>query len=109
MREVNGVKFMARCLDGLPAKELRGLVDDGKKQLGSGVVVFVGSDNGKAGIAVGVTEDLTGRFDAVALVRAGAEALGGQGGGGRPDMAQAGGPDAGKGPEAVAAIEALLG
>ena len=107
-REVNGTKFMARCLDGLPAKELRGLVDEGKKQLGSGVVVFIGIDGGKAGIAVGVTDDLTDRFDAVKLVQAGSAALGGKGGGGRPDMAQAGGPDTGNGDKAIADIEALL-
>ena len=107
-REVNGVKFMARCLDGLPAKELRGLVDEGKKQLGSGVVVFVGIDGDKAGIAVGVTDDLTDRFDAVSLVQAGSAALGGKGGGGRADMAQAGGPDTGNGAQAIADIEALL-
>ena len=108
-REVNGVSFIGRCLDGLPAKQLRGLIDEGKKQLGSGVVVFVGIDNGKAGIAVGVTDDLTDRFDAVALVQAGAAALGGSGGGGRKDMAQAGGPDASKGAEAISAVEKLLG
>ena len=107
-REVNGVKFMARCLDGLPAKELRGLVDEGKKQLGSGVVVFVGIDGDKAGIAVGVTDDLTDRFDAVSLVQAGSAALGGKGGGGRADMAQAGGPETGNGAQAIADIEALL-
>jgi alanyl-tRNA synthetase len=109
VRELNGVKFMARCLDGLPAKELRGLVDEGKKQLESGVVVFIGIDNGKAGIAVGVTDDLTSRFDAVTLVKAGAAALGGQGGGGRADMAQAGGPETGNGAKAIADIEALIG
>ena len=108
VREINGVPFLARCLDGLPAKELRGLVDDGKKQLGSGVVVFIGIDNGKAGIAVGVTDDLTSRFNAVDLVKAGSAALGGQGGGGRPDMAQAGGPDTQNGVQAIADIEALL-
>ena len=107
--EINGVPFMARCLDGLPSKELRGLVDEGKKQLGSGVVVFIGIDGGKVGIAVGVTDDLTDRFDAVTLVQAGAAALGGKGGGGRPDMAQAGGSDTGNGPQAIAAIEALIG
>ncbi len=107
-RDVNGVSFIARCLDGLPAKELRGLVDEGKKQLGSGVVVFIGIDNGKAGIAVGVTDDLTDRLNAVELVQAGSAALGGTGGGGRPDMAQAGGPDIDKGQEAIAAVEALL-
>ena len=107
-REVNGTQFMARCLDGLPAKQLRGLVDDGKSQIGSGVVVFVGIDGDKAGIAVGVTDDLTDKFNAVDLVQAGSEALGGKGGGGRPDMAQAGGPDAGAADAAIAAIEKLL-
>ena len=107
-REVNGISFIGRCLDGLPAKQLRGLVDEGKKQIGSGIVVFVGIDNGKAGIAVGVTDDLTDRFDAVELVQAGAAALGGSGGGGRKDMAQAGGPDINGGPEALSAVEALL-
>ena len=107
-REVNGTQFMARCLDGLPAKQLRGLVDDGKSQIGSGVVVFVGIDGDKAGIAVGVTDDLTDKFNAVELVQAGSEALGGKGGGGRPDMAQAGGPDTGAADAAIAAIEKLL-
>lgn len=107
-REVNGTPFMARCLDGLPTKQLRGLVDDGKQQIGSGVVVFIGIDGDKAGIAVGVTDDLTDKFNAVDLVQAGAAALGGTGGGGRPDMAQAGGPDTGAADAAIAAIEKLL-
>ncbi len=107
-REVNGTQLMARCLNGLPAKQLRGLVDEGKSQIGSGVVVFVGIDGDKAGIAVGVTDDLTDKFNAVELVQAGSEALGGKGGGGRPDMAQAGGPDTGAADAAIAAIEKLL-
>ena len=107
-RDVNGTEFMARCLQGLPAKQLRGLVDEGKSQIGSGVVVFVGIDGDKAGIAVGVTDDLTDKFNAVELVQAGSEALGGKGGGGRPDMAQAGGPDTGAADAAIAAIEKLL-
>ena len=106
--EVNGTKFMARCLDGLPAKQLRGLVDDGKKQIGSGVVVFIGIDDDKVGIAIGVTDDLTDKFDAVELVQAGSAALGGKGGGGRPDMAQAGGTDTGAAQAAIAAVEKLL-
>jgi alanyl-tRNA synthetase len=90
---------------GIPPKDLRGLVDDGKRQIGSGVVAIIGvTDEGKAGIVVGVTEDLTGDYNAVDLVRVGAEALGGAGGGGRPDMAQAGGPDGGKADAALAAI-----
>ncbi|PLX34228.1 MAG: alanine--tRNA ligase, partial [Hyphomicrobiales bacterium] len=81
-------------------------VDEGKKQIGSGVVAIVGvTEEGKAGIAVGVTKDLTGRYDAVDLVRLGSAALGGKGGGGRPDMAQAGGPD---GAKADAAIDSIL-
>ena len=107
-RAVNGTEFMARCLDGLPAKQLRGLVDDGKKQIGSGIVVFVGIDGDKVAIAVGVTDDLTDKFNAVELVQAGSEALGGKGGGGRPDMAQAGGSDTGAADAAIAAIEKLL-
>ncbi|WP_127143268.1 alanine--tRNA ligase [Pelagibacterium montanilacus] len=106
---IEGVQFLGRVVEGLQPKDLRGLVDQGKKQIGSGIVTIVGlTEDGKAGIAVGVTEDLTARFSAVDLVRAGSEALGGKGGGGRPDMAQAGGPDAGKADEAVAAVKAML-
>jgi alanyl-tRNA synthetase len=109
VREVGSIKFLARAVQGLAAKELKGLADDGKKKLGSGVVAIVGvADDGKAGMVVGVTNDLTDRFDAVDLVRRGAEALGGRGGGGRPDMAQAGGPDGGKAEKALAAVEAAL-
>jgi alanyl-tRNA synthetase len=109
VRAVGGIKLLARSVQGLNPKDLRGLVDDGKKQVGSGVVAIVGvTEDGKAGLAVGVTDDLTKRFSAVDLVRAGAEALGGKGGGGRPDMAQAGGPDGSKAQAALAAIEARL-
>jgi alanyl-tRNA synthetase len=110
VRQVNGVKLIARTVTGIELKDLRSLADEGKKQVGSGVVAIVGlSDDGKAGIAVGVTKDLTDRFNAVELVRKGAEALGGKGGGGRPDMAQAGGPDGAKAQEALKAVEAALG
>ena len=110
VRTVGAVKLLARSVQGLNPKDLRGLVDDGKKQVGSGVVAIVGvTEDGKAGIAVGVTEDLVKTWSAVDLVRAGAEALGGKGGGGRPDMAQAGGPDGAKAADALAAIEARLG
>ena len=110
VRTVGAVKLLARSVQGLNPKDLRGLVDDGKKQVGSGVVAIVGvTEDGKAGIAVGVTDDLVATWNAVDLVRAGAEALGGKGGGGRPDMAQAGGPDGSKAPDALAAIEARLG
>ena len=103
------LKLLARTVQGLNPKDLRGLVDDGKKQVGSGVVAVVGvTEDGKAGLAVGITEDLVKAYSAVDLVRVGAEALGGKGGGGRPDMAQAGGPDGAKAPEALAAIEARL-
>ncbi|MEP9351320.1 alanine--tRNA ligase [Xanthobacter sp. KR7-225] len=109
VRTVGDVKLMARAVSGIEIKDLKALVDEGKKQLGSGVVAIVGvTEDGKAGIVVGVTADLAGRFDAVALVRLGAEALGGKGGGGRPDMAQAGGPDGAKAADALAAIAAAL-
>ncbi|MDX2258133.1 MAG: alanine--tRNA ligase [Hyphomicrobiaceae bacterium] len=109
IRSIGDLKLFARTVEGLNPKDLRGLVDDGKKQVGSGIVAIVGvTEDGKAGLAVGVTDDLTGRFSAVDLVRVGAEALGGKGGGGRPDMAQAGGPDGAKAADALAAIEARL-
>ena len=101
---------LARAVEGVETKDLKSLVDDGKKQIGSGVVAIVGvTEDGKAGIVVGVTDDLVKRFNAVDLVRRGAEALGGKGGGGRPDMAQAGGPDGSKAQAALAAVEAALG
>jgi alanyl-tRNA synthetase len=110
IRAIGGANFMPRVVHGIELKDLRSLADEGKKQVGSGVVAIVGiSDDGKAGIVVGVTDDLVKRFNAVDLVRKGAEALGGKGGGGRPDMAQAGGPDASKADAALAAIEAALG
>jgi alanyl-tRNA synthetase len=110
LRTVGDVKLMARAVEGIELKDLRGLADEGKKQVGSGVVAIVGvTGEGKAGLVVGVTADLTARFNAVDLARKGAEALGGKGGGGRPDMAQAGGPDGSKADAALAAIEAALG
>jgi alanyl-tRNA synthetase len=106
---VGDVKLMARAVEGIDLKDLRSLADEGKKQVGSGIVAIVGvTGDGKAGIVVGVTADLTARFNAVDLVRKGAEALGGKGGGGRPDMAQAGGPDGGKADAALAAVAAAL-
>ena len=107
-KEINGVKLMARIAEGVGGKELRTLVDEAKAQIGSGIVVFVGVADGKAGVAVGVTKDLTDTYSAVDLVKAASEALGGKGGGGRPDMAQAGGPDADKADEALAAVRAAL-
>jgi len=109
VREVGGVKFAGRVVEDLPPKDLKPMVDELKKSLGSGVVAVVAVNDGKASLVVGVTEDLTARLSAVDLVRAGAEAVGGKGGGGRPDMAQAGGPDGGKADEALKAIEAALG
>jgi alanyl-tRNA synthetase len=110
MRAVGDIKLMARTVEGIDLKDLRSLADEGKKAVGSGVVAIVGlTEDGKAGIVVGVTNDLVARFNAVDLVRKGAEALGGKGGGGRPDMAQAGGPDGSKAGAALAAVEAALG
>ncbi|MGJ5135522.1 MULTISPECIES: alanine--tRNA ligase [unclassified Bradyrhizobium] len=109
VRDVGGVKLMARAVTGIEMKDLKSLADDAKKQLGSGVVALVAtSEDGKAGVVVGVTADLTSRFNAVDLVRAASEALGGKGGGGRPDMAQAGGPDGSKAEAALAAIESAI-
>jgi alanyl-tRNA synthetase len=109
MREVAGVKLMARAVQGIEMKDLKSLADEAKKQVGSGVVAIVGvTADGKAGAVVGVTADLTARFNAVELVRAASEALGGKGGGGRPDMAQAGGPDGSKADAALAAIEKAM-
>jgi alanyl-tRNA synthetase len=104
-KDLGGVKFIGRVLDDMPAKELKSLADDMKKSVGSGVVAVVARADGKASIVVGVTDDLVKRFNAVDFVRVGAEALGGKGGGGRPDMAQAGGPDAAQAEAAVAAVE----
>ncbi len=108
VREVGGLKLAARVVEGVPAKELRGTADALKKELGSGVVALVAVNDGKAAVVVSLTPDLVGRLDAVSLVRAGVAAVGGQGGGGRPDMAQAGGPDAARAGEALAAIEHAL-
>jgi alanyl-tRNA synthetase len=104
-KDLGGVKFAGRAIENLPAKELKSLADDMKREIGSGVVVLVASADGKASIVVGVTDDLTPRFNAVDLVRLGAEALGGKGGGGRPDMAQAGGPDPSRAQAALDAVE----
>jgi alanyl-tRNA synthetase len=106
---VAGIGFLGKSVSGVAPKDLKSLADAGKSSLGSGVVVFVGaSDDGKASVVVAVTEDLTKKFSAVDLVRVASSALGGQGGGGRPDMAQAGGPDASKADEAIAAVRAAL-
>lgn len=106
--EVGGVKFSGQIIEGLDPKELRGLLDEAKKRMGSGIAAAVAVNEGRAAFAVAVTDDLTGRFDAVALVRVGVETLGGKGGGGRADMAQGGGPDGSKAAEAIAAVKAAL-
>jgi alanyl-tRNA synthetase len=104
-RDIGGIKYLGKVVTGVAPKELKGLVDAAKASLGSGVAAFVAvSEDGKASVVVGVTEDLTSRLSAVDLVRAASEAIGGKGGGGRPDMAQAGGPD---GVNANAAIDAV--
>ncbi len=104
IQDIGGIKFAARALKDVPAKDLRGMADDLKSQLGSGVAALVTATDGKGSLVVGVTEDLTAKMSAVDLVRAGAAAMGGKGGGGRPDMAQAGGPD---GAQANAALKAI--
>jgi alanyl-tRNA synthetase len=107
--EVAGIKLMSRVLHGVEPRDLRGIADEGKRQVGSGIAAIVAvSEDGKAAVAVGVTDDLTDRFNAVELVRAGSQALGGKGGGGRPDMAQAGGPDGARAQEALDAISRAI-
>ena len=101
--------FIGRVIEDISVKELKGLVDEGKASLGSGIVAFCArAPDGKAGIVVGVTDDLTEKFSAVDLVRVGSSIVGGKGGGGRPDMAQAGGPDGDKAQQAVDAIETAI-
>ena len=107
-KQIGAIAFDGRLVEDVPGRDLRSLADDLKRRIGSGVVAIVSRAEGKAAIVVGVTPDLTDRFDAVELVRAGAAALGGKGGGGRPDMAQAGGPDAEHAEAALAAVERVL-
>ena len=105
VRAIGAFEFVGRVVSGISPKDLKGLVDEAKKTITSGAVAIVGlTDDGKAGIVVGVTADATGVINAVDMVRIGSEIMGGKGGGGRPDMAQAGGPD---GTHADAAIEAV--
>ena len=106
--EINGVKLDARLLDGVPPKDLRGVVDDARKQLGSGVAAYVSTNEGKAAIAVALTADLVGRLDAAALARAAVQAMGGQGAGGKPDFAQGGAPDASKAQAGLDAVRAAM-
>ncbi|MBY0520592.1 MAG: alanine--tRNA ligase, partial [Sphingomonas sp.] len=106
--QVGGVNFLAQVVEGLDPKGLRGAVDEAKARIGSGVAMIVAVNEGRASVAVGVSADLTGSHNAVELLRAAVAALGGQGGGGRPDMAQGGGPEGDKATEAVAAVKAVL-
>jgi alanyl-tRNA synthetase len=109
IKDIGGIKFLGKAIAGIDAKDLKGLVDEAKTGLGSGVVLLIGiGADDKASAVVGVTSDLTVRFSAVDLVRAASIALGGKGGGGRPDMAQAGGPDGSKAGEAIDAVSAVL-
>jgi len=106
---VNGVTYVGRAVEGISAKDVKGLVDTEKKRIGSGVVtVVLKGDDGRGTVAVGVTEDLVGKYSAGELIKLATAALGGQGGGGRPDMAQGGGPDGAKGAEAIAAVRGGL-
>jgi alanyl-tRNA synthetase len=104
-KEVGGIKLVARKLDGVAAKDLKGMADEFKAKIGSGVVALIAVNDGKASLVVSVSDDLTDRLNAVEIVKRGAEALGGKGGGGRPAMAQAGGPDGDKADAAFQAIE----
>jgi alanyl-tRNA synthetase len=104
-KRIGDIAFDGRLVEDLPGRDLRSLADDLKRRIGSGVVAVVSRAAGKAALVVGVTADLTNRFDAVELVRLGAEVLGGKGGGGRADMAQAGGPEADNAEAALAAVE----
>ena len=108
VKDLGGIKFAPRVLEDVPAKELKGMADELMKTLGSGVVALVSVTEGKANVVVGVSGDLTERMSAVDLVRAGSAAVGGKGGGGRPDMAQAGGPDGAQAGKAIDAIAAAI-
>jgi alanyl-tRNA synthetase len=107
--EIAGIKVLARVIEGIDPRELRNLVDEARKKLGSGIVALVAVNEGKATVAAGVSQDLTATVSAIDLVRAGVAAVGGKGGGGRPDMAQGGGPDGARAGEAIAAIKAAIG
>jgi alanyl-tRNA synthetase len=107
--DINGVPFVAQVLSGVSGKDLPALIDAHKARIGSGAVLLIADAGGKAAVAAGVTEDLTGRVSAVDLVRAAVAELGGKGGGGRPDMAQGGGKDAANAEAAISAAEAVIG
>jgi alanyl-tRNA synthetase len=108
-REINGIKLIAQVLSGVSGKDLPALIDEMKSRIGSGAVLLIADTGAKPAVAAGVTADLTARLSAVALVKAAAEAMGGKGGGGRPDMAQAGGADIAQAEAAIRAAEAVIG
>jgi alanyl-tRNA synthetase len=108
-KDINGVSFLAQVLTGVSGKDLPALIDEHKSRMGSGAVLVIADTGGKAAVAAGVTQDLTAVVSAVDLVRAAVAELGGKGGGGRPDMAQGGGPDASKAEAAVAAVITCMG
>ena len=107
-KTISGIQFISRVLEDVPAKDLKPMADDLKAKIGSGVIALIATSEGKASLVVAVTDDLTAKISAVDLVRVGAEAMGGKGGGGRPDMAQAGGTNVAAANDAVAAIEKSL-
>ncbi len=109
VEDIGGIKLSARNMGDVPARDLKGLAEAIGKQQETGVVALVSTAEGKASIVVSVSPDLAGRFNAVDLVRAASAAVGGKGGGGRPDLAQAGGPDGARADEALAAVRAALG
>jgi alanyl-tRNA synthetase len=109
VEEIGGVRFIGRVLDGVDGKGLRPVIEDFRKQVGSGVVAVVGVSEGKAAVAIAVTADLTGRLSAADLIRAAVLAMGGQGGGGKPDFAQGGAPDGARAQAGVDAVRAALG
>jgi alanyl-tRNA synthetase len=106
--QVNGHNFLGQIVEGLNPKDLRSTVDTMKQKVGSGIAALIAINEGRASVAVGVTDDLAGQINAVDLLKAAVEALGGQGGGGRPDMAQGGGPDGSKAEEALGAVKHAL-
>jgi alanyl-tRNA synthetase len=107
--EIAGIKFAGRLLGEVPARELKPIADELKGKLGSGVVTLLAEGEGKASVVIAVTADLAGRISAIDLVRVAVAELGGKGGGGRPDMAQGGGPNPAKAGDALAAVKAALG
>ena len=106
--KINGVNVRMQKIDGLPPKELRRLIDNGKKEIGEGIVIIFASKDDKVGLAVGITDKLKSKYDAVKFVKNGSEIIGGKGGGGRPDFAQAGGVNKDKIEDAFKSLKALV-